>query len=136
MALHDYAEMDEDDYYAQGFEKAEFVSLWAGLADQSISSDETDVLQDLCGVGYYNIDNQESNCHEFRLVSVADLLDELSYSTTFRDGAIKAAFDKGISKARWVIAQYDFAYDPARVKRSTSNDPIFLGVFPYIRDDD
>lgn len=136
MALHDYAEMEEEDYYAQGFERAGFVSLWAGLADQSTAHEEIDVLQDLCGVGYYNIDNQESNSHEFRLVSVADLLDELSYSPTFRDEAFKVAVDKGVMKGRWVVAQYDFAYDPGRVKRLISNDPIFLGAFPYTRDDD
>lgn len=136
MALHDYAEMDEEDYYAQGFERDGFVSLWAGLSDQSTVSDEIDVLQDLCGVGYYNIDNQESNCDEFRLVSVTDLLDELSYSPSFRDGAVKAAVDNGVSKVRWLVAQYDFAYDPGRVKRAISKDPVFLGVFPYTRDNE
>ena len=94
MALYDYAETDDEDYYAQGFERTGYVSLWLGLADQSTAGDEIDVLQDLCGVGYYNIDSQESNCDEFRVVSVVDLLGELSYSPTFRDEAVKAAVDK------------------------------------------
>ena len=112
------------------------LAFWVGLADESTGGGEIDVLQDLCGVGYYNIENQESNCHEFRVVSVVDLLGELSYSPTFRDDAVKAAIDKGVMKGRWVVAQYDFAYDPGRVKRSISSDPVFLGVFPYTRDDD
>ena len=136
MTLHDYTETDKEDYYAQGFERTGYVSLWVGLADQSTAGDEIDVLQDLCGVGYYNLDSQESNCHEFRVVSVVDLLGKLSYSPTFQDEAVKAAADKGVMKGRWVVAQYDFAYDPGRVKRTISSDPVFLGVFPYSRDDD
>lgn len=136
MALKNYAEIDESDYYGQGFEKAGFVSLWAGLSDQSTRVDGIDVLQDLCGVGYYNIDNQESNCHEFQIVFLSELLEELSYSKSFRDEAVDVAADKGARMARWVVAQFDFAYDPKRVKREIAEDPIFLGVFPYTRNDD
>lgn len=131
MALHDYSEIDADDFYGQGFEQSGVVSVWAGLSDTSIDTDQLDVLQDLCGVGYYDVDNQEGNCHGSKLLSLSELLRELSYSVSFMDSAIKAASDLGINKARWVVVQYDFAYAPNRVKRAIHADPKFIGVFPY-----
>jgi len=131
MALHDYAEMDESDFYGQGFEKSGVVSVWAGLSNKASDSEDLDVLQDLCGVGYYSLDNQESNCKDFQLVPLTDLLSDLSYVASFQDAAIAAASQLGLGNARWVLAQYDFEYDPRRVKRQIHEDPLFLGVFPY-----
>ena len=66
MALHDYAEMDEEDYYGQEFEKEGVLSLWVGMKDDSDLPD-ADVLQDLCGVGYYDLDQQRRELPEFRI---------------------------------------------------------------------
>jgi len=31
----------------------------------------------------------------------------------------------------WALAQYEFAYDPKRVRRSVAKDPLSLGVFDW-----
>jgi hypothetical protein len=127
MPCFDYSE--DEDYYTQGFESPGEVSIWLGYsqdADQSI-----DVLQDLCGVGYYDLDNQEANCFSFEPTEVEHLLAEISYSASFAVSAVKAAKRRKLPKARWVTVQFDFAYAPEKVKRPVAADPIFLGVFRY-----
>jgi hypothetical protein len=131
MALKDYAAIDEDDFYGQPFEEEGFVSIWVGMTDDSEDPEDLDVLQDLCGVGYYNLDLQESNSFDFKPTDLRTLLSEMSFSDSFIDTAIKAASQKGIDIARWIILQYDFKYDPAQVKRKAADDPIFLGAFEY-----
>ena len=133
MALHDYAELDENDFYSQGFEKEGLVSVWASTTDNSNDPENLDVLQDLCGIGYYNLDNQESNCENFIMVPFEKLVSELSYSESFREEASKAATRVGISTIRWIIVQYDFKFDPKRVKRQIHVDPVFVGAFRYTR---
>lgn len=127
MARCDYS--DDDDYYSQGFEREGVVSIWVSSAEVADDT-ETDVLQDLCGVGYYNLDNQEANARP-TTVPVEVLLGEISYSATFLSQALKSASELGLSSSRWVIVQFDFAYDPSRVSRPAASDPIFLGVFTY-----
>ena len=60
------------------------------------------------------------------------LLKDISYSASFIDKALKSALDKGITEAKWVIVQYDFDYNPNTVKRTISEDPIFIGSFNYL----
>ena len=127
MARCDYS--DDDDYYSQGFEREGVVSIWVSSAEGAGDTD-TDVLQDLCGVGYYNLDNQEANARP-TTVPLEVLLGEISYSATFLPQALSSASKWRLSSARWVIVQFDFAYDPSRVSRPVASDPIFLGVFPY-----
>lgn len=129
MPLRDYSE--DSDYYTQGFEKAGVVSIWVGVNDAFNDSEELDVLQDLCGVGYYELHNQESNCFDFQVVPLKQLLEEMSYSDSFLEKALSSALRKGIDKARWVTLQYDFNYDPKQVRRVVKNDPVFIGSFPY-----
>ena len=121
---------DDEDYYSQGFERKGVVSVWFGLNDRSNEPD-ADTLQDLCGVGYYKVSDQEGNCFDFKFVDIEELLSDLSYSESFLDGVVKAAKNKKVETARWVTVQYDFAYAPERVKRKIEEDPIFIGVFPY-----
>lgn len=135
MALKDYANENEDEFYGQGFEKELVASVWVGLEDDTNDPEGLDVLQDLCGVGYYNLDNQEGNCLDFKLVPVNDLLKDLSYSKSFIQSLNDGLKEKNISKARWVIVQYDFAYDPNKVTREMAKDPIFIGVFNYTVND-
>jgi hypothetical protein len=129
MAIKDYSE--EDDYYTQEFEKDGVVSIWVGLTDGEDDLVEFDVLQDLCGVGYYDLASQEGNCFDYKRVSLKELLDEMSYSNSFISEALKAAQKKGLSEGLWVTLQYDFEYDPARVERKISKDPVYLGSFNY-----
>lgn len=128
MSRNDYSE--DDDYYSQGFEKNGVVSLWVGLSDRSTAPD-VDTLQDLCGVGYYRIDDQEGNCFNFEEVDLSKLLIGLSYSNSFLSNALTAAKNKGITSARWVTAQYEFEYNPEKVIRPIANDPTFIGAFNY-----
>jgi hypothetical protein len=128
MARLDYSE--DEDYYTQDFERGGVVSVWLGLSDGSTDLD-ADVLQDLCGVGYYSLDDQEGNSFDFRLVPVEELLGSLSYSLSFIEAAVTKANAVGLSQARWVTVQYDFAYSPEKVRRPIAADPVFLGVFEY-----
>ncbi|EKE74866.1 immunity 22 family protein [Gallaecimonas xiamenensis] len=130
MSLKDYS--DEDDYYTQEFEKEGVVSIWVGLTDNANDPEELDALQDLCGVGYYELDNQEANCFDFNLVTLQELLEDISYSKSFMIDALDRAREKGLSEARWVIVQYEFEYNPSKVKREVSDDPVFLGCFSYV----
>lgn len=128
MAKTDYS--DEDDFYTQGFEKEGVVSVWVSLQDHSADKD-IDTLQDLCGVGYYKLSDQESNVFDYELVDLSHLLADLSYSASYADDVISAARKKGIEKARRILVQYDFQYDPEKVTRSIADDPVFIGVFKY-----
>ena len=134
MSVKDYSETE--DYYSQGFEKDDVVSIWVGLLDNSEDSHDVDVLQDLCGVGYYDIANQDSNSFDFQSVPLKDLLKDMSYSSSFIEQALAKAKEKGLTNARWVTLQYDFAYDKKNVSRAVASDPVFLGVFSYEEDED
>jgi hypothetical protein len=128
MAIRDYSE--EDDYYGQGFQKEGVVSIWAGLSGDE-GDPELDVLQDLCGVGYYRLSDQEHYNFGFELVDLAKLLEPLSYSQSYMCEALAAASRHGLEKARWVTVQYDFDYDPSKIRRPIADDPVFIGSFPY-----
>lgn len=132
MARHDYSE--DEDFYSQGFEKKGVISIWIGLKDRHLDKN-IDTLQDLCGVGYYKLSDQESNTLDYEPEDISRLLTDLSYSSSYAESVISEAKKRGIQRARRVIVQYDFAYDPARVVREIDSDPVFLGVFAY-RDDE
>ncbi|MEJ7806724.1 MAG: immunity 22 family protein [Telluria sp.] len=128
MARRDYS--DDDDFYEQDFEKKGVLSVWVSIDTRSEDKD-VDTLQDLCGIGFYQLSAQESNHLDYQLIGLASLLADLSYSKTYMNDVVSAAREKGIEKARWVVVQYDFAYDPAAVTRTVEADPIFLGIFEY-----
>ncbi|MBC3919098.1 immunity 22 family protein [Undibacterium sp. CY18W] len=128
MALRDYS--DDDDYYDQDFRKKGVVSVWVGLRSDEGDAD-ADVLQDFCGVGYYDLDAQESNSFNFELVNLEKLFNGISYSSSFKNNVLSTAYRKGIHLARWIVVQYEFGYDPAKVSRPIADDPIFIGYFDY-----
>lgn len=128
MALRDYSE--DDDFYTQGFEQPGVFSLWVSTSVAEPNS-QIDVLQDLCGVGYYSLDDQEANALN-GLVPLEELLRELSYSESFMANVLASAHASGVNLACWVVVQFDFAYNPTKVQRSVSSDVRFLGVFPYV----
>jgi hypothetical protein len=121
---------NDEDYYSQSFEKKGVLSIWLGMTDRSLDTD-VDTLQDLCGVGYYELSEQESNSFNYDLVDLKRLFADISYSQSFLDAVILAARKKGIEKARRVTVQYNFEYDPTKVTREIATDPIFLGAFSY-----
>ncbi|AJX00802.1 MULTISPECIES: hypothetical protein [Burkholderia] len=128
MASRDYSE--DEDFYTQNFEKKGVLSVWLGMRDRSGDTD-IDTLQDLCGVGYYRLSDQENNHFDFQMSDIGDLLADLSYADSYRDAVLAAAAARGITQARSVLVQYDFAYDPKVVTRKIDEDPLFLGVFDY-----
>jgi len=128
LATRDYS--DDEDFYSQGFEKKGVLSVWIGVEDRS-SDRQIDTLQDLCGVGYYELGDQESNSFDYELVDISRLLENISYASTFMDAVILAAQSRSIDKARRITIQFDFEYNPEIVTRSIATDPIFLGVFNY-----
>jgi hypothetical protein len=129
MNRHDYS--DTEDFYTQNFRSEGHVSIWLGQLPLSKNDEEIDILQGNCGVGYYNLDDQESNSYDFQNVEIEMLLKEISYSEHFLVNAIVAAKDKGITHCRWIIVQFDFIYQENMVKRAISADPVFIGSFPY-----
>jgi Immunity protein 22 len=105
-------------------------SVWLGHVRHK---PQVDLLRDLCGVDYYDLDFQEVNVDDkrWREQAVKTLVGPISYSESFIDAVVAAAKDKGIAKALYVIVQYDFTYDPKKAKRKVASDPVFLGVFDY-----
>jgi hypothetical protein len=90
--------------------------------------------QDLCGVGYYSLDSNEVNVLDAASPLEA-MFGPMSYSESFLPAVLKAATKRGITTCWWAVAQYDFKYDPKRVKRAIAPQPVFLGVFKYVAKD-
>jgi hypothetical protein len=127
MSLRDYSE--DDDYYTQPFERKGVVSIWLDVAPCE-EDPRVDALQDLCGVGYYRLDNQEAiNLGE--RASIERLLRDISYSASFSANVVRQAQAMGIVSASWLLAQFDFNYDPSKVKRPISGKLVFIGAFQY-----
>lgn len=121
------AVVERSDY----FDQDGVVSVWIGLTKPE-RDDSIDILRDLCGVESYDLDFQEVVAvGEFEEAPVVDILRQLSYSASFFDAAVRAARLRGIARAHWSVAQYDFAYDPARVYVPIAADPLFIGSFPW-----
>ncbi|MFC0682928.1 hypothetical protein ACFFGH_34300 [Lysobacter korlensis] len=127
MTRRDFSE--DEHYYTQAFERDGVVSVWLEL-DKPDQEADVDALQSCCGVGYYNIDNQEANHLDAR-VSLDRLFADVSYSESFAPAAIDRAKELGIDSAYWLLVQFDFAYDPSKVSRPPTGELVFLGVFPY-----
>jgi hypothetical protein len=117
------------------FRKKGQVSLWVGFdrVDPGI-----DLLTGLCGVDHYDIDDQEIIVDDtnWKRQPIEALMRPLSYSSSFITEALAAARSKGITDGLYVLCQFDFAYDPKKVRREVANDPVFLGCFPWNDDED
>jgi hypothetical protein len=113
------------------FDREGVVSIWLGLKQPRRDSG-ADILRDLCGVEYYDLDFQDFIAvGEFEEAPVADILRLLSYSASFLGAGVRVAESRGIARAHWAVGQLDFAYDPARVYVPRAADPVFLGSFLY-----
>lgn len=77
MARRDYT--DDEDFYSQGFDEKDVVSVWLGLKART-EDENIDTLQDLCGVGYYRLSDQESNSFNDEEADISSLLLDISYS--------------------------------------------------------
>jgi hypothetical protein len=135
MPLRDYEELDEDDFYGQGFGRRGVVSVWLGTEPPGPYNPKLDVLQDLCGVGFYDHDFTECNIVD-AASPIRAVMKPLSYSRSYVPAVVKAAAKRKIAAIWWVFVQYDFAYNPKRVKRAIADQPIFLGFFRYKAEDE
>jgi hypothetical protein len=131
MALHDYS--DDPDFYTQGFEHNGWVSVWLGTTPAPTQAG-IDTLQDLCGVGYYKLSDQEGGGSP-TAVPVERLFEDVSYVGSFLPAVLEAAQRLGIATAWWMTAQFDFAYDKSKVRRPVAAQPVFVGVFRYSTDE-
>ncbi len=115
------------------FEKTGVVSVWAGLEHQER---DVDLLKDLCGVEYYDVDFQEcSPAKRGELESVMSLVKRLSYSESFGDAVSEAAEGIGLGDVAWLAMQLNYAFAPSQSTKSISDKVRFLGVFEYEDDD-
>jgi hypothetical protein len=81
-----------------------------------------------------DIDFNEIFYMDEQSVPVEELIGQLSYSQSFIESVTATAKEKGITKAKYIAAQYNFVFVPERANKkilSKSKDPIFIGVFPY-----
>lgn len=115
----------------ENFEQKGVVSVWVFREDEDPADAEKDVLQDFCGVDYYDLDDQEGDLGRDGPQPLASLLSQLSFSGSFIHDAMAAADRMGINEAYGVIVQFDFAYDPSKVTRPISRDPVFIGYFDW-----
>ena len=110
------------------------VSLWLAVKKPSMKKMQgVDILKDLCGVRYYDLDSQELSAmaDEFPKARVEQILAKLSYSSTFLEAATQSAADRSIKHAYWALAQYDFVYKPRPRRKVDERAPLFLGVFDW-----
>src|SRR5215218_3208752 len=77
------------------------------------------------GVGYYSLDSNEVNLLDGASTLEA-MFGPMSYSESYLPAVLKAAAKRGITACWWAVAQYDFKYDPKRVKRAIATQPVFL----------
>jgi hypothetical protein len=119
---------------SQFFDKKGKVSVWVGVRKPDLKAMEgVDLLEDLCGVDSYDLDDQEVGAIDgtFPKADVVDILQRISYSSSFLEAAMEAAAAKNATKAYWALAQFDFAYKPEKARRPIADDPLFLGVFDW-----
>ena len=112
------------------FERDGKVSIWVFRKPENPEDAEKDVLKDVCGVDSYDSDFQKWKCC-VEPVLLLSLLAELSYSGSFVDAALAAAHELKLETALGVIAQFNFEYDPSKVCKPFSDDPLFLGAFDW-----
>src|SRR4051812_34503812 len=104
------------------------VSIWCG---QSPVEPDSDFLRDNYGIEYWDPDSQECVIDK-STPPISLLAKRLSYHESFYDALIRGAESLRLTKALWVLAQYDFAYDPARAGLTKIPDePQFIGCFKW-----
>jgi hypothetical protein len=109
--------------------KAGKVSIWAG---NTKIDEDVDILKDLCGIGSYDLDDQEINVDDVKWKSqrIAKLVADLSYSASFAGAVIEECQRRGLNEALYIVAQFDFIFDP-KANKIRKGAPIFLGAFDW-----
>lgn len=106
-----------DDYFQENY---------GGEDDEPFNPFSTDF-----GFGFYDHDFVETYCmDDWRIVPIAELIEPLSCSSSFRDAAVRRAEDIGVGRSCYVFLLYNFKYDPAVTGVQESAYMRFVGVFP------
>ncbi|MFZ6741643.1 immunity 22 family protein [Undibacterium sp. JH2W] len=114
-------------------EKDGVVSIWVGLEHQR---SDIDLLKDLCGVDFYDLDFQECiPALNGKTNAIGNLVNQLSYNESFGSNACSSAQAIGINEVAWVVMQLNFSFDESQTKKKMSDKVRFLGVFDYDDDD-
>lgn len=117
-----------------GEEQEGVVSIWISL-EHSECNPNVDVFHDLCGVASYDEDRGETYFEDDQpLVPVEVLIRGLSFGSTFREEAIRAAAAKGITQVYWVASICDYCFEAtSETARAAARPhaPVFIGVFAY-----
>jgi hypothetical protein len=109
------------------FTRPGIVSVWIG---QVAPGPKSNVLRKF-GVDHYDPDFRDNIIAKTRS-PVRDLVSQLSYSESFIDPLLRRAAELGISSAIWMLAQYDFAYDPVKAGLSVlPKEPLYVGNFSW-----
>ncbi len=111
------------------FEHIGFVSVWAGLEHQGL---DIDLLKDLCGVEFYDVDFQEcSPATNNTLQPIEDLVKRFSYSESFAPDVCVKSKDAGVDQVAWLVMQLNFAFEENKSTKKVSDKVKFIGVFKY-----
>ena len=108
------------------FEKKGKVSLWLGVRKPKGKVMEgVDIPKTSAGCTTTTSTSRKWRLSEipFPGPTVAEILRRLSYCSSFLEPANHAAAEKRVTHAYWALAQYEFAYDPKRVRRAVAKDP-------------
>jgi hypothetical protein len=104
------------------------VSIWIG---QKAVEPGSDFLRDKYAVEYHDPDDQECIVGE-GLTPLNELASRLSHSESFIKSLLQMAASLRLTSALWVMAQYDFSYDPNKAGLSvTPEEPLFVGAFEW-----
>lgn len=110
-----------------------FISIWAGLEHQKQS---VDLLKDLCGVDFYDVDFMEcSPAPPTQFQSVESLVKRLSYSESFGPEVCTATENLGLHQIAWLVMLLNHSFVPSETTTKSAESVHFLGVFQYTDND-
>lgn len=134
-------------YDGPDFDREGVVSIWVGVKpwtdldwpeDYCVPNYGGEDDEPLCEFavdfkfGYFDLDKTESNYSaDGSMVELDALLQEHSFSCSYRKEALEEALRQGCNSTSAVWLILDFAYDPAITGVRESRFLRFLGAFPY-----
>jgi hypothetical protein len=128
------------------FERAGFVSLWAGTFDSVEDAElyfgcpeEVEVFlppeafaADFA-LGDFPSENLEVNFEQVEPRPLRELLLDATYAVSYLDAALEEAARQGIEQAQGVALLFDFDYRLNPDRRDAAGPLRFVGTFPFVR---
>jgi uncharacterized repeat protein (TIGR04138 family) len=128
------------------FERAGFVSLWAGTfpsveaaeayfgcPDETGVSLPADAFVADFALGDFPLEFLEVNFEQVAPRPLEELLEDATYAASYRDLALKAAARQGIERAQGVALLFNFDYRLNPARRDAAGPLQFVGTFPYVQ---